>query len=198
MPPSAGMRFGRYELVSRLGVGGMGEVWRARDQDLHRDVAVKFLPEHFASDPLRMARFDQEARAASSLTHPNIVTIHEIGSTPGNSYLVMEYIDGVGLDRVIRSSGRMSVERAAAIGVQVADALAFAHKHNVIHRDIKPANILMSAPNWPMLADFGIAKLRDDQQRLTMPGLVIGTAAIRKEGSRLAQPFRIVSLPSTV
>ena len=94
MPPSVGMRFGRYELLSRLGAGGMGEVWRARDHDLHRDVAVKFLPEKFATDPSRFSRFSQEARAASSLNHPNIVTIHEIGDTSGLHFIVMELVEG--------------------------------------------------------------------------------------------------------
>ena len=101
MPPSVGMRFGRYELLSRLGAGGMGEVWRARDHDLHRDVAVKFLPERFAADPSRMGRFAQEARAASSLNHPNIVTIHEIGETSGLPYIVMELVEGQTLRELI-------------------------------------------------------------------------------------------------
>ena len=102
MPPAVGMRFGRYELLERLGAGGMGEVFRARDHDLQRDVAVKFLSGRFASDPDRLARFAQEARAASSLNHPNIVTIHEIGQTSGLPYIVMELVDGRTLRRVIR------------------------------------------------------------------------------------------------
>jgi len=94
MPPSVGMRFGRYELLSQLGAGGMGEVWKARDLDLHRDVAVKFLPERFTADEGRLGRFAQEARAASSLNHPNIVTIHEIGETSGLPFIVMERVEG--------------------------------------------------------------------------------------------------------
>ena len=94
MPPSVGMRFEHYELLSRLGAGGMGEVWKARDHDLHRDVAVKFLPERFAADASRLGRFAQEARAASSLNHPNIVTIHEIGETSGLPFIVMELVEG--------------------------------------------------------------------------------------------------------
>ena len=94
MPPSVGMRFSRYELLARLGAGGMGEVWRARDYNLHRDVAVKFLPERFANDPGRIGRFAQEARAASSLNHPNIVTIHEIGETSGLPFIVIELVEG--------------------------------------------------------------------------------------------------------
>ena len=87
MPPSVGMRFGRYELLEKLGAGGMGEVWRTRDHDLQREVAVKFLPERFTSDPMRLGRFSQESRAASSLNHPNIVTIHEIGQTSSSTRL---------------------------------------------------------------------------------------------------------------
>ena len=94
MPPTVGMRFGRYELLARLGAGGMGEVWSALDQDLQREVAIKFLPERYSSDPQRMSRFAQEARAASSLNHPNIVTIHEIGETSGLPYIVMERVAG--------------------------------------------------------------------------------------------------------
>src|SRR5512136_205046 len=94
MPPSVGMRFSRYELLSRLGAGGMGEVWRARDHALQRDVAVKFLPEHFAAAPNRFGRFSQEALAASRLTHPNIGTIREVGQTSGLPYIVMELVEG--------------------------------------------------------------------------------------------------------
>ena len=113
MPPSAGMRFGRYELLSPLGAGGMGEVWRARDHDLHRDVAVKFLPERFAADPSRMGRFAQEARAASSLSHPNIVTIHEIGQTSGLPFIVMEVVEGQTL-REPPPRGRAAPRRSPA------------------------------------------------------------------------------------
>src|SRR5512138_3801553 len=102
MPPTVGMRFGRYELLARLGAGGMGGVWSALDQDLQREVAVKFLPERYATDPQRMSRFAQEARAASSLNHPNIVTIHEIGETVGMPYIVMERVAGRTLHDLVR------------------------------------------------------------------------------------------------
>ncbi len=105
MPPSAGMRFGRYELLSRLGAGGMGEVWRARDHDLHRDVAVKFLPEKFAADPTRFSRFIQEALAASKLNHPNIVTIHDARETSGLHYIVMELVEGETLRSILLGHG---------------------------------------------------------------------------------------------
>src|SRR5512143_1674385 len=111
MHPVAGMRFGRYELLERIGAGGMGEVFRAHDRDLDRDVAVKFLPEQFASDPGRLARFAQEARAASALNHPNIITIHEIGETAGLPYIVMEHVDGQTLRALLRDK-RPTVRRA--------------------------------------------------------------------------------------
>jgi len=99
--PSPGMRFGRYELLERLGAGGMGEVFRARDHELRRDVAIKFLPERFTADPDRLARFTREARAASSLNHPNIITIHEIGQASGLPYMVIEFVDGQTLRRLL-------------------------------------------------------------------------------------------------
>ena len=164
MPPSAGMRFGRYELLSRLGAGGMGEVWRARDHDLHRDVAVKFLPERFAADPGRMGRFAQEARAASSLNHPNIVTIHEIGETSGLPYIVMEVVEGQTLRQVIQAEdGRpFSVRRLLEIGTQIAEGLAKAHAAGIVHRDLKPENVMVTADGYVKILDFGLAKLRSD------------------------------------
>ena len=121
MPPSVGMRFSRFELVSRIGAGGMGDVWRAHDHDLHRDVAVKFLPERFASDPARLGRFAQEARAASSLNHPNIVTIHEIGETSGLPYIVMELVDGQTLREILLAQDGKPIptRRLLEIGAQV-------------------------------------------------------------------------------
>ena len=164
MPPSAGMRFGRYELLSRLGAGGMGEVWRARDHDLHRDVAVKFLPEKFAADPGRMGRFAQEARAASSLNHPNIVTIHEIGQTSGLPYIVMELVEGHTLRELIppQDARPLGVRRLLEIGAQIADGLAKAHAAGIVHRDLKPENVMVTADGFVKVLDFGLAKLRAD------------------------------------
>ena len=138
MPPCVGMRFGRYELLSRLGAGGMGEVWRARDHDLHRDVAVKFLPEKFAADPNRFSRFSQEALAASQLTHPNIVTIHEIGETSGLHYIVMEVVEGETLREILLALGErpLPARRLLEIGAQIADGLAKAHAAGIVHRDL--------------------------------------------------------------
>jgi len=164
MPPSVGMRFGRYELLSRLGAGGMGEVWRARDHDLHRDVAVKFLPEKFAADPGRMGRFAQEARAASSLNHPNIVTIHEIGETSGLPYIVMELVEGHTLRELIppKEARPLAVRRLLEIGAQIADGLAKAHAAGIVHRDLKPENVMVTADGFVKVLDFGLAKLRSD------------------------------------
>jgi Flp pilus assembly protein TadD len=155
-------RFGRYELIERIGAGGMGEVFRARDHDLHRDVAVKFLPIRFASDPDRLARFAQEARTASSLNHPNIVTIHEIGSKDGSPYIVMEYVDGETLRRIIARGTLLPAKRALDIGVQLADGLAKAHAAHVVHRDLKPDNVMVTKDGFAKILDFGIAKLRGE------------------------------------
>ena len=162
MPPSVGMRFSRFELVSRIGAGGMGDVWRARDQDLHRDVAVKFLPDRFAADPARLGRFAQEAKAASKLNHPNIVTIHEIGETSGLPYIVMELVDGQTLrDLLLAQEGKpVPTRRLLEIGAQAADGLAKAHAEGIVHRDLKPENVMVTADGFVKVLDFGLAKLR--------------------------------------
>jgi len=162
MPPSAGMRFSRYELLSRLGAGGMGEVWRARDHDLHRDVAIKFLPEKYAADPNRFGRFGQEALAASRLTHPNIVTIHEVGETSGLHFIVMELVEGETLREILLAQGErpLPVRRLLDIGAQVAEGLAKAHGAGIVHRDLKPENIMVTADGFVKVLDFGLAKLR--------------------------------------
>jgi serine/threonine-protein kinase len=158
------MRFSRYELLSRLGAGGMGEVWRARDHDLHRDVAVKFLPERFAADPGRMGRFAQEARAASSLNHPNIVTIHEIGETSGLPFIVMEVVEGHTLRELIlgRETHPFTPRRLLEIGGQIAEGLAKAHAAGIVHRDLKPENVMVTGDGFVKVLDFGLAKLRSD------------------------------------
>jgi hypothetical protein len=171
---------GRFQIVQTLGAGAMGTVFKAKDPELGRFVAIKTIRlEGLAASQSGLEelvkRFKREARVAANLKHPNIVTIYEVGSTPDNSYIVMEYVDGVGLDRVIRTSGRMSVERTAAIGVQVADALAYAHKQKIIHRDIKPANIMLEPGDTVKVADFGIAKATDMGDHLTATGGVLGT-----------------------
>jgi serine/threonine-protein kinase len=158
------MRFGKYELLTRLGAGGMGEVWRARDHDLHREVAVKFLPERFAEDATRLGRFAQEARSASSLNHPNIVTIHDIGQTSGLPYIVMELVEG----KTVRELLLAQEERPLAtrllleISAQIADGLAKAHAAGIVHRDLKPENVMVTGDGFVKILDFGLAKLRSD------------------------------------
>jgi len=164
MPPAVGMRFGHYELLAPLGAGGMGEVWRARDLDLRRDIAVKFLPERYAADPLRLDRFANEARAASSLNHPNIVTVHEIGQVSGLPFIVMELV----LGQTLRELAQASAPRALSnrplleIGTQLADGLAKAHAAGIVHRDLKPENVMVTADGFVKILDFGLAKLRPE------------------------------------
>jgi serine/threonine protein kinase/tetratricopeptide (TPR) repeat protein len=145
----------------------MGDVWRARDQDLHRDVAVKFLPERFAASPDRLGRFAQEAKAASKLNHPNIVTIHEIGETSGLPYIVMELVEGQTLrDIVVAQEGRpMATRRLLEIGAQAADGLAKAHAAGIVHRDLKPENLMLTGDGYVKILDFGLAKLRGEGSR---------------------------------
>jgi serine/threonine-protein kinase len=169
VPAVVGARFGRYELVARIGAGGMGEVFRARDHDLQRDVAVKFLPARFTSDPVRLSRFAQEARAASSLSHPNIVTIHEIGEAFGQPFIVMEFVDGVTLRHEIEH-GPMPPKRAIDYAAQIAEGLSKAHAAGIVHRDLKPENIMVSRDGFAKILDFGLAKLRHDGEGDPPPG----------------------------
>jgi tetratricopeptide (TPR) repeat protein len=164
MTPVAGMRFGRYELLARVGAGGMGEVWRARDLDLHRDVAVKFLPERFAGDTVRLGRFAQEARAASQLNHPNIVTIHEIGEISGLPFIVMEHVEGQTLREISKQTRCLPARRLLDIGTQLADGLAKAHEAGIVHRDLKPDNVMVTRDGFVKILDFGLAKLRSDDE----------------------------------
>ena len=171
---------GRYQIVKKLGAGAFGTVYKAKDKILGRMVAIKTirlegLAAAGASLDEMLERFKREAQVSAQLKHPNIVTIYDIGDSEGVSYLAMEFIDGVGLDRVISAAGRLPLDRAAAIGVQIADALDFAHKHGVVHRDIKPANIMMETGDRVKVTDFGIAKVTTSGEHLTMTGSLLGT-----------------------
>jgi serine/threonine protein kinase len=171
----------RYQVIKRLGAGAFGTVYKARDKILGRMVAIKTIRlEGLAASggaalEELMDRFKREAMVSAQLKHPNIVTIYDIGDSDGMSYIAMEFIDGVGLDRVIAGAGRVPVDRAAALAAQVADALDFAHKHNVVHRDIKPANIMVEAGDRVKVTDFGIAKVTDSAEHLTATGSLLGT-----------------------
>ncbi len=159
MAPEAGVRFGRYELLERLGAGGMGEVYRARDLVLLREVAVKFLPEPFTTSPTRLTRFTREARAASSLNHPNILTVHDIGQVEGQHFMVTEVVEGATLRQLLRTEHRLPVRRALDLAVQIAEGLARAHGVGVIHRDLKPDNLMVTPDGLVKILDFGLAKL---------------------------------------
>ncbi len=156
MPLTAGSRLGPYEIVSPLGAGGMGEVYRARDTRLGRDVAVKVLPQHLADTPEARARFEREAKAISSLNHPNICTLHDVGRHEDTDFLVMELVEGETLtERIAR--GPLPPEEAMRLGVQVADALDKAHRQGLVHRDLKPGNIMLTRSGAKLL-DFGLAR----------------------------------------
>ena len=170
---------GRYQVVQKLGAGAFGTVYKVRDKLLKRMLAIKTirlegLAAAGASLEEMLDRFRREAEVSAQLKHPNIVTIYDIGVDAGMSYLAMEFIDGTGLDRMVQS-GKLSLERAASLGAQVADALDFAHKNNVVHRDIKPANIMVEAGDRVKVTDFGIAKVTDSGEHLTMTGSLLGT-----------------------
>lgn len=176
-----GDKLGAFEIVERIGRGGMGEVYRARDSRLKRDVAIKVLPPDFADDPGRLRRFGHEARAASALKHPNIVTVHEIGSTDGVSWMVTELVEGRSLREVL-AKGAMPPRRAAQIGAQIADGLAAAHTAGLVHRDLKAENVMLALGDLVKILDFGIAKraVRDAGAStvtgtLTRTGEVVGT-----------------------
>src|SRR5215468_6666624 len=142
MSLTSGMRLGPYEVLSPLGAGGMGEVYRARDTRLDRTVAIKILPAHFSSDPVRKQRFEREAKTISSLNHPNICTLHDIGSQDRVDYLVMECVEGETLEKRLEK-GPLPMEQALKYGAQIADALDKAHRAGIVHRDLKPSNIML-------------------------------------------------------
>src|SRR5580658_918669 len=179
MPLTAGTKLGPYEIVAPLGVGGMGEVYRARDSRLHRDVAIKTLPAAFANDAERMARFQREAQVLAALNHPNIAAIYGIEQ----SALVMELVEGKDL------AGPLPVDEAIAIARQIAGALDAAHQKNIIHRDLKPANVKITPEGCVKLLDFGLAKAFDGgspasdpsnsptlSMESTRAGVILGTA----------------------
>jgi serine/threonine protein kinase/Tol biopolymer transport system component len=188
MSIAAGTSLGRYEIRSQLGAGGMGEVYLARDTMLDRVVALKILPSEIASDQHRMQRFVQEAKTASSLNHPNILTIFEIGETGGAHFIATEFIDGITL-RQHMAGRRLKLSEALDISAQIAAALTAAHAVGIIHRDVKPENIMLRQDGYAKLLDFGLAKPTERQPSLvdteaqtqmlvnTSPGMVMGTVS---------------------
>ncbi len=179
----AGQRIGPYEIVSLLGAGGMGEVYRARDGRLGRDVAVKILPPALARNEERRRRFEQEAAAAGALSHPNVLVVHDIGDHEGAPYLVTELLEGETLRQRL-ARGPLSASKVSDLGVQIARGLAAAHDKGIVHRDIKPDNLFLTTDGRAKILDFGLAKLLhdepappdDDSMPRTQPGLLLGTA----------------------
>ncbi len=176
----AGTHIGRYEIRSKLGEGGMGEVYAALDHELDRNVAIKLLPHEFTSDEDRRLRFRKEAKAVSALNHPNIITIYEIGENEHGSYLATEYIEGKTLRDVLKAES-LTLTRILKIVEQSATALAAAHQADIIHRDIKPENIMIRQDSIVKILDFGLAKPKyplneDTSQNRTLPGTVMGSA----------------------
>src|SRR5271170_6083057 len=184
MPLLPGTQLGSYEIETLLGVGGMGEVYRARDARLGRTVAIKILPPAFSADSDRLQRFEREARSASALNHPNIVTIYELGQDGSTHYIAMELIEGKTL-RELLVAGLLPIRKVIEIAAQVAEGLAKAHEAGIAHRDLKPENLMVSHDGLVKILDFGVAKLVSPGREppdmlstsagLTPSGLVLGT-----------------------
>ncbi len=187
MSLEAGSRLGPYEVLSALGAGGMGEVYRARDTRLDRTVAIKVLPSSVAEDAERRDRFEREARAVSALNHPNICTLYDVGRQDGIDYLVMELVDGESLENRL-TKGPLPLDQVLRLGTEIADALGKAHRQGIIHRDLKPANVMLTRSGSKLL-DFGLARMdappgtassvsflpTQHQKALTQAGTVLGT-----------------------
>ncbi|HZU45421.1 MAG TPA: serine/threonine-protein kinase, partial [Terriglobales bacterium] len=186
MPLVTGTKLGPYEIVAPLGAGGMGEVYRARDTRLGRDVAIKILPQHLADNPGFRERFEREARSISNLSHSNICTLYDIGHEGDISYIVLEYLEGETLEKRLER-GPLPSHQILKFAIQIADALAKAHQSGIVHRDLKPGNIMLTK-SGAKLMDFGLARdtkespiaaalteLTVEDRKLTADGSLIGT-----------------------
>lgn len=184
---------GRYELRSRIGAGGMGEVYLGRQVDLDRPVAIKVLRSNLEDQPGLISRFKQEAKAAKSLTHPNTVRIYDFGeSEDGKLFLVLEFLDGMSLDRLIDERGKLPLDLVKRIGVQVLKSLIEAHHYGVVHRDMKPSNLMLchqpGEPDHVKVLDFGIARLADGAAHKTATGAIVGTPHYMAPEQAMAEP----------
>ncbi|MFY9549536.1 MAG: protein kinase [Thermoanaerobaculia bacterium] len=200
MTISAGTRLGPYEILAPLGAGGMGEVYRAKDPKLGREIAVKVLLAETSTDPERRQRFEQEARSASALNHPNILTIHDISESDGMLYIAMELVEGRTLRELLASGEPLATKKLLDIAVQIAEGLAKAHGAGIVHRDLKPENLMVSKDGYVKILDFGLAKLTEsvsnDASVLptaiaapTQPGTVMGTAGYMSPEQASGQPI---------
>jgi len=196
---SAGTRLGPYEVIGPLGAGGMGEVYRARDTRLGREVAIKVLPAELSKDAERLRRFEKESRTASALNHPNIVTVYDIGSEDGLSYIAMERVEGATL-RELLAAGPLPIRKLLPIGTQIADGLAKAHEAGIVHRDLKPENVMVTKDGLVKILDFGLAKLTSTMSGSgegshlptmtgTSPGVVLGTVGYMSPEQASAVPI---------
>jgi Tol biopolymer transport system component len=198
MTLTAGSRVGPYQVLGLLGTGGMGEVFRVRDTRLGRDVALKVLPESFAGDAERLRRFDQEARAAGSLNHPNVLAVYDVGTHNGLAYLVSELLEGQTLRDRIAAGGALPVRKAVEVGAQAALGLAAAHDKGIVHRDLKPENLFLTSDGRLKILDFGLARqiscadgpgeAWESETRLTDPGTVLGTVGYMSPEQVLGRP----------
>src|SRR4029077_4385146 len=196
MTLAPGTKLGPYEIQSALGSGGMGEVYRARDTRLDRVVAVKILPEALAKDGDRLQRFEHEARVLSTLSHPNLLSIYDVGSQDGIHYLVSEFLEGHTLRELLKDNP-LGVRRATDYGLQIAKGLSAAHEKGIVHRDLKPENIFVMTDGRVKILDFGLAKqsLADTgnssgltQTVQTVPGVVLGTVGYMAPEQVRGQP----------
>ncbi len=203
MTLSAGTRLGPYEILAPIGAGGMGEVYRAKHAKLGREIAIKVLPEAVASDADRRQRFEQEARSASALNHPNILTVYDIGEADGTIYIAMELVEGKTLRELVASGEPMPTKKLLDVAVQTAEGLAKAHSAGIVHRDLKPENLMVSKDGFVKILDFGLAKLMEAPSQdasvmptaiaaPTQPGTVMGTAGYMspEQASGQAVDFR--------
>src|SRR5262245_2868336 len=198
MPLAVGARLGPYEILSALGAGGMGEVYRARDTKLKRDVALKVLPQAFAQDPGRLARFQREAELLATLNHPNVAAIFSIEEAGGAQFITMELVEGCTLDQMT-PTGAVSAAQLFDIAIALADALSAAHRKHIIHRDLKPGNVMMTDDGRVKVLDFGLARAVDPDPAhpedevthlgLTQTGIIVGTVPYMSPEQIEAKPL---------